>query len=769
MNGLVQHPVAATAIAESSRKSRRTIVSAGGYSRQPPFHLDMDLAQHSTVEFLVECTKVLDANHEPIEAHELVDALVCGQGAVVTRNNELLRDSVLEFLALGAVADGLAAAEGGFRIVPEVTKVIEEPCILAKRPWFRNFGHWIVDAAALLALTAETCRAEGLTIVVGDVGIGPLRHVMIETIGHILPGSQILFHPDDETWRFRALKYVTPVHVPPLFKLPIALSKLRDAILPDWSKIEPFRKIFVVRGTGPHVRALCNSDQIMELCMDHGYRLVAPESLPIHEAARVFAEATAVIGVKGAALTNALFCRPGTAVMALSPADFPDPFFWDLLTQRGVRYGEVFGAMTSERHQGHNDFVIEPSRLERMLDAADHVAEKSAGQAGWLAEKVDEDAAMPTIPNAPAVPRNVQDLVRCFESLGDNCEFGLVQRFAGIEPPGLFRFNLTELASLVAGLMQRFSDLALPGQVQLEWTTGEWIVRETVYGFGYHTFNRDPSLDQDHLKREQGQWMRYMADKFLEQLAVADRIFVRKGDSPCCEGEIRALHTAMRTFGNATLLWVCQADADHAAGEVEWLDPGLMRGWISAFAPYDDAMNVDPVGWLQLCRRAWALAYLGDADKYPGGAEIGPGALNFGGWSGSAVATSEFAWEVPPAPAGGHVMRHHLIADTPQAKDIFGCLVSTGLKPGGLYTASVCIRLPEDFAGTNVGLVMLGRPSLRRGQLDFQLRDAWQRLSVSAFLGPEETLAFPRLVVSGPRGTTVFSADWRLEADTIPA
>lgn len=769
MNGRVEHPVAAAAIAESSRKSRRMVVPAGRYSRQPPFHLDMDLAQRSTVEFLTECTQVLDTDHEMIEAHELVDALVCGQGAVVTRNNELLRETVLEFLAFGEVPDGLASAEGGFRIVPEVTKVVEAPCILAKRPWFRNFGHWIVDAAALLALTAEICRAEGLTIVVGDVGAGPLLDVMMETIRDILPDSQVLFHPDNETWRFQTLQYVTPVHVPPLFKLPIALSKLRDAMLPDWSKIEPFRKIFVVRGTGHHARALSNSDQVMELCADHGYRLVVPDSLPIHETARVFAEANAVIGVKGAALTNALFCRPGAAVMALSPADFPDPFFWDLLSQRGVGYGELFGAMTSERHQGHNDFVIELSRLKQMLDAAGHAAVEHGRQVSWLAEKVHEGAAVTNILKAAGLPRNVQDLVRCFESLGDNCEFGLVQRFAGIEPPGLFRFNLTKLAPLIAGLMQRFSDLAVPSQVQVEWTAGEWIVRESVYGFGYHTFNHDRSLDQNRLEREQGRWMRYMADKFLEQLALADRIFVRKGDPPSCEPEIRALHAAMRTFGNAILLWVCQADSDHAAGEVEWLDPGLMRGWLRAFAPYDDAMDVDPIGWLQLCRRAWALAYLGDADKYPRDVEIGPGALDFGGWSGSAVATSELAWEVPPAPAGGHVMRHHLIADVAEAQDIFGCFVSTGLKPGGLYAASVCVRLPEDFTGTNVGLVMLGRPSLRGGRLDLQLRGAWQRVWVSAFLGTEDTLAFPRLVVSGPRGTTVFSADWRLEADTIPA
>ncbi len=368
--GFVQSVPVADTVA-SSRTDQRVLVADTGYVRRPPFHMDLDLALPPTTAALTEYLGVLHQQSAPIAMYTLPDALVSGQGSVVTRNAELLRESVLEFLAFSTVPDGFASAPAGFWLTAPITRTIESPCILAKRPWFANFGHWMVDAAALLALAAETCRSDQLTIVVGDVGGSDLRQVMQDTVSHVLPGATVLFHPNNETWCFRSLRYVTPVHVPPLFKLPLALSKLRDAILPDWPTIEPTDKLFLIRGLSPHLRALKNLQEIMEICVRRGYRPILPGTLPIAQAARLFAAAKAVIGVKGAALVNALFCKPDTVVMALSPADFPDPFFWDLVAQRGINYGEVFGAITTQRPQGQNDFVIEPTRLAGILDAAD--------------------------------------------------------------------------------------------------------------------------------------------------------------------------------------------------------------------------------------------------------------------------------------------------------------------------------------------------------------------------------------------------------------
>jgi hypothetical protein len=375
MNVPVVNPVSLADLAADSVSERHLMVPAGRYHRLSPFYLDMERAAPRTIADLVAYVRSPEQDFPPIEIATLPEATIAGQGCVITRNGEVLRETVLEFLAQGLVPDGFTPAPGGCQLAAPITRWVQEPAILAKRPWFRNFGHWLVDGAALLALVAQARRAEGLTIILGDVGPGPLRQVMLDTIALLLPNNPLLFHPDEECWAVRELHYVSPVHVPPLFKLPAALSALRDALVPDWADIVPRQKLFVVRGTGRHARTLANSNQIVERCTSRGYACVAPELLPIGQAARLFAEAKAVVGVKGAALTNTLFCRPRSVVMALSPADFPDPFFWDLCAQRGIFYGELFGAATTDRPKGLNDLVIDPGRLEAMLDSAERVLE----------------------------------------------------------------------------------------------------------------------------------------------------------------------------------------------------------------------------------------------------------------------------------------------------------------------------------------------------------------------------------------------------------
>lgn len=355
-------------IRNDSCTGRIVLAEAGHYSRMPPVWLDTELALPETAARIGDYGKALQQSHGAIEMIELPGALVCGQGAVITCNNELVHDSVREFLAHGQVPDGFARNGMTFQPLHPVTREVSGPCLLVKRPWFSNFGHWIVDCATVLALAASLCRFWGLTLVVGEVGDVPLRNVMLETIERIIPGATILFHPDDETWRFRRLHYVTPLHVPPLFKLPRGLSSLRHAILSDDGAIEPAERLFVMRGSRRHFRALVNSDAVVDLFVRHGFRPLLTERLMLCEAARYFAGAKVVAGVKGAALTNTLFCQAGATVLALSPADFPDPFFWDLVSQRGIGYAEVFGKMVTEREQGLNDFVIDLERIDRAID-----------------------------------------------------------------------------------------------------------------------------------------------------------------------------------------------------------------------------------------------------------------------------------------------------------------------------------------------------------------------------------------------------------------
>ncbi len=50
-------------------------------------------------------------------------------------------------------------------------------------------------------------------------------------------------------------------------------------------------------------------------------------------------------------------------------------------------------------------------------------------------------------------------LLQLFEGLGENCDFGVVQRAIGIEPVGLFRFGACNAADIKELLRTRFESL----------------------------------------------------------------------------------------------------------------------------------------------------------------------------------------------------------------------------------------------------------------------------------------------------------------------
>jgi capsular polysaccharide biosynthesis protein len=280
-------------------------------------------------------------------------------------------DSCLELLAHGLVPRGLEeAGPGRYRRSQSVSRVIEAPTLLLKRPWWRNYGHWLVDAAALLALLRERTIGGFEQIAIGDPELGKSEEIVYETISLLAPGMPVLEHPDAEVWRFTELHYVQPIQIPQLFKLPDALAALRRGVLGYDPVGAGHRRLFISRRHFPG-RQLVNEAQVIDVFERYGFEVVFPEELGLLEQARLFASASAVAGVKGAALTNMVFCPPEAVVIVMSPIDWPDLFFWDIAGQRNFAYYELTGPLASETNvRGQNPFSIDLTKLEIALQYA---------------------------------------------------------------------------------------------------------------------------------------------------------------------------------------------------------------------------------------------------------------------------------------------------------------------------------------------------------------------------------------------------------------
>jgi hypothetical protein len=197
-----------------------------------------------------------------------------------------------------------------------------------------------------------------------------------------------------------------------------------------------------------------------------------------------------------------------------------------------------------------------------------------------------------------------------FESLGDNCELGVVQRRCGAEPLSLLRFSAIELLTLLRGLEVGFDGLGGADDIDLRLDGAarpEYVVHERRYGLVYHTFRHEGDVDPARLLAGEPARLAFRVRKFLEDLRGGEKIFVVKRNDPLREEEVLPLVGALSAYGRNAVLWMVPADAAHASGTVEAVLPGLFKGYIERFAPYDNAHDLRLEAWLEVCANAHEL------------------------------------------------------------------------------------------------------------------------------------------------------------------
>lgn len=205
-----------------------------------------------------------------------------------------------------------------------------------------------------------------------------------------------------------------------------------------------------------------------------------------------------------------------------------------------------------------------------------------------------------------------RQLVTQFQSVGDNCEFGVVQRQCDAEPLNLLRFASTDIAHLLRGLATQFAGLddAANMSYRLGGERGgfrEFVMWQTTYDLVYHTYKYQNEAVIETLLAAERQKLGLQLRMFVEDLEDAEKIFVIKRNDPLMLGEVLPVLRGMRAYGDNTLLYVVPAGSEHLPGSVEWHAPGLMCGYMDRFAPYEDAHDTSVQCWLSICRNALAL------------------------------------------------------------------------------------------------------------------------------------------------------------------
>jgi hypothetical protein len=202
------------------------------------------------------------------------------------------------------------------------------------------------------------------------------------------------------------------------------------------------------------------------------------------------------------------------------------------------------------------------------------------------------------------------ELLREFESLGDNCEFGIVQRKLGLEVLGLMRFGNTSLRSLLTGLDDEFQAALRPEEISLGTGSGdppEYVLQLPRYGMRWHTFVRRGEMDESAVLERETVKLGYLRRRFYQGLKTGRKIYLLKREHPLSLAEAMPVLLELNRHGPNTLLYVGTATDGRRPGSVDLMAPGLMRGHLAGFAPTDDVETVDPTDWLRLAANAMRL------------------------------------------------------------------------------------------------------------------------------------------------------------------
>ena len=193
-------------------------------------------------------------------------------------------------------------------------------------------------------------------------------------------------------------------------------------------------------------------------------------------------------------------------------------------------------------------------------------------------------------------------MVAAMESLGRNCEFGLVQRYFGIEPMGLLRFAGSPLCAVTAGLRIRFESIGRDMTFSVD-SMGEWI--GTWGGLTFHSTCRANDTSEPAVRAQEGRRLPRLAEKLIADLEIGEKLFVFADPGLAIPEGGRAVWEAMRTIGPSSLFLV-MADPERA-GSVIQHDDGFLVGYVRRLTSAEFAADYDRESWEAILPLAHAL------------------------------------------------------------------------------------------------------------------------------------------------------------------
>ncbi|MDZ4316520.1 MAG: glycosyltransferase family 61 protein [Azonexus sp.] len=300
---------------------------------------------------------------------------------VFRRNTAILPQSFI-FKARNAIVfkNGFIQSEEGIQVIEalpygnatpidlEVVETYGKPSVLLRKHGDSNYGHWLIELCTRIQYFKTLFPNDQWDVIV-SYNPAELKQIRIDSLAWLGIDENRIKWADYRPRVFQELYFITSNSIHSHTHDAAALLNLRDCALQRSREISKGPRLFVARRSSLRRRIL-NEESVLDLCKKFGLNVIFPEEFNLDEQVSIFSHAEIIVGISGAALTNILFAPKNCNILALTPNQGFELFFWDIANIVGQKFSFLFGESTSPQDGSHSDFVIDTNILEQWLKTA---------------------------------------------------------------------------------------------------------------------------------------------------------------------------------------------------------------------------------------------------------------------------------------------------------------------------------------------------------------------------------------------------------------
>lgn len=249
-----------------------------------------------------------------------------------------------------------------------------------------NYAHWMTEVLPRVAMFCAEERFHDVPIVVNDglhknimesllLVAGAEREIITLPIGRALAVDELYVTSVTGYVPFERRTTKLSGHSHGIFS-PHALALVRkhmDALFEKAELQEWPEKIFLRRNS--RIRKLTNAAEIEKIMVNRGYAIVEAEHLTFSQQVQLFTNARIIVAPTGAALVNAIFCKPATQVVILlaEHENMIYKYWTNMLTPIRIKVSYVLGNIVDNHYLGgHGDFVVNTNDFIDLLETLEN-------------------------------------------------------------------------------------------------------------------------------------------------------------------------------------------------------------------------------------------------------------------------------------------------------------------------------------------------------------------------------------------------------------